>query len=390
MRPNSPKICSRSPMANPATAAEHGPDFGAKGHAAETVDEPALRPGGRGDGRSTAAARNTSKSRLIEFPPRRYNEGPAESHGPDVRAGRCALPERPLYVQLIGTAAGFLVLLAMGIAGVGRSGAGATHRLAAVARPGSLGRLARTRPAQRLAGCRTPSCLAGRQSRRRLRLGRRRRRSRVRAGRDAQQQPRVEPEPRRRQGRLVANHRTVEHQRSRLRSARHAVGRRRPGLRPDRERRSGLPLDERRRDRLAAQHPQGIQRAEHRLAGQRVASRRWQLRLRDAWRARRRHGRARQDVGQDGVGRQGVERRSRLRLADCRHGARRADDHDADVRRRRRRPRIRREADVALPPRRQHDRQHDHAGLLRQQGVLHLRLRHGRRAPQPQRRRATP
>ena len=77
---------------------------------------------------------------------------------------------------------------------------------------------------------------------------------------------------------------------------------------------------------------------------------------------------------------QGSERSGRLLVGDRRGRRRRADLPDLHRRRRRRRPRLGRQADVPLPERRERHRQHRHADLLRQQGVLHLRLRHRRRA----------
>ena len=55
--------------------------------------------------------------------------------------------------------------------------------------------------------------------------------------------------------------------------------------------------------------------------------------------------------------------------------------------RRRRRPRLGRQADVPLPDRREPHREHHDADLLRQQGVLHVRLRHRRGPARPDARR---
>ena len=77
-------------------------------------------------------------------------------------------------------------------------------------------------------------------------------------------------------------------------------------------------------------------------------------------------------TGKTDLDEQGAERRGRLRLAGRGRRAGRADGHDVDRRGRRRRARVRRQADVAVPAGRQRHRQHHHAGVLRQQGVLHL------------------
>ena len=161
--------------------------------------------------------------------------------------------------------------------------------------------------------------------------------------------------------------------------ARHADGRRRSPLRAHRERRPRVPQDRRHRG-VAAQHPEGLRRAAAPLADQRVTAGRRPAPDRQPRRSGRRHGEARQDDGQDRVAEQGSERCRRLLVADRRRRGRRAHLHDADVRRRRRRARVGRQADVALREGREPHREHHDADLLRQQGLLHLRLRHGRRA----------
>ena len=157
---------------------------------------------------------------------------------------------------------------------------------------------------------------------RRLRIARGQRRPHLRAGLERAGSVRVEPEPRRRQG---------------------ACGRRRSGAAGSNDRGPGprgTPTVD--GDRLyvltengdlaclnaangsgglAAQHPRGFRRPADRVADQRIAARRRQPRDRHAGRTGRRHRRARQDVGQDGVGQQGVERRGGLRVADRRRRA---------------------------------------------------------------------
>ena len=101
---------------------------------------------------------------------------------------------------------------------------------------------------------------------------------------------------------------------------------------------------------------------------------------RHARRPGRRHGQAGQDDRQDRVDGKDLSDPagySSIIVADVR---RRAHLHDVHRRRRRRRARVGRQADVPLSERRERHRQHHHADLLRQQGVLHVRLRHRRRA----------
>ena len=159
------------------------------------------------------------------------------------------------------------------------------------------------------------------------------------------------------------------------RAARHADGRRRSALRAHRAGGSREPQD-RRHGGLAAQHPAGLRRSADPVADQRVPARRRRARDRVARGRGRRDGEAGQADRENGLGGEGTERRGGLFVTDRRRHAGRAHLHDLHGRRRRRRPRLRRQADVPLPDRGEPDREHHDADLLRQQGVLHLRLRH--------------
>ena len=99
-----------------------------------------------------------------------------------------------------------------------------------------------------------------------------------------------------------------------------------------------------------------------------------------AGRPGRRHGEAGQDDRQDRVDRQGAERHGGLLVDHRRRRPGRAHLHDLHGVRGRRRPRVRRQADVPLSERREPGREHRHADLLEQQGVLHVGVRHRRRA----------
>ena len=146
------------------------------------------------------------------------------------------------------------------------------RRLAAVAGPGPDRPLQRGRPAAAMAAVGTAAGLDRVEPRRRLRLGRHQGRSHLRPELERQAEHRRQPEPRRRKGRLVESAGPGGQQRSRIGSARHADHRRRPPLRADRERRLVVSESGRRRRRLAAQHPQGLQRPEHPVAAQRIAA----------------------------------------------------------------------------------------------------------------------
>ena len=119
-------------------------------------------------------------------------------------------------------------------------------------------------------------------------------------------------------GALVQGARFGGQQRPGIGTEKHADRRRRPRLRVDGERRSRVPEGAGRDGGLAAEHPEGFRRPQHQLAAQRIAARRRQPRHRHARRARRRHGRAGQDVRADRLGRQGAERRGGLRVGDRR------------------------------------------------------------------------
>ena len=219
-------------------------------------------------------------------------------------------------------------------------------------------------------------------SRQRLRLGRDQGRPHLRPGdAAASDEHRLRAEPRRRQGRLVEESRAVSGSNDqRAGPARHADGRRRSALRADRERRPGVPAST---DGTAVWQRNILKD----FGGRNI---RWLISespLVDGNNVivtpgGRGAGMVALDkmTGQDGLDQQGAERRGGLRVADRRRRPGRAHDDDADGERRRRRARIGRQADVALRAGGQRHRQHRDAGLLRQQSVLHVGLRHRRRA----------
>ena len=131
---------------------------------------------------------------------------------------------------------------------------------------------------------------------------------------------------------------------------------------------------------LAAQHPQGIRRLAAAMADQRVAAGRRTASRRLPRRTRRRHGEARQDDRQDGLDGQGAQRFRGLLLDHRGRRPGRAHLHDLHGA-----PGVGvRASDGKLmfryPTAANRRREHRHADLLEQQGLLHVGLRHRRRA----------
>ena len=163
------------------------------------------------------------------------------------------------------------------------------------------------------------------------------------------------------------------------RTARHTDRRRRSPVRAQRERRPAWPQDRWHRG-LAAQHPPRFRRPAAAMADQRVTAGRRTARDCFSRRAGRRHREAGQDDGRHRLDLEGAQRFRGVFVGHRRRRAGRAHVSDIHGGGRRRRARVRRQADVPLSERRELRGERRDADFLEQQGVLHVRVRHRRRA----------
>ena len=248
-----------------------------------------------------------------------------------------------------------------------------------MAGPRSHATVERNRTPEGMAGGRTATRLDGDRTRSRLRLDGGCRRSRLRPGHARPQQRRHCAQSCGWEGSLVEGAGRVPDGRSRTGTARHADRRRRSPLRAQRERRSGVPQDRWHRG-VAAQYPARFRRPAAAMADQRVPAGRRPARHRVSRRAGRRHGEAGQDDGKDRLDLEGPQRSGGVFVGHRGGRAGRAHLHDVHGSGGRRRARVRRQADVPVSERREPRREHRDADLLEQQGVLHVRVRHRRRA----------